>query len=419
MEELDLNELINKYNKYIPQREVEYFKKTGSLDHKKRVVEKLKKAFKNVETSGRGKKLIFFIGAPIEGAVIDLRQVATTDTAVLKVAHNANMSVTRDMIEEHFTAKRWLTKFGVRLPFVSKQEFFDKYNDHSDYGFELDTKFEAGVNINNYTRPDIHEVLNSSISQKKLAYIIDRFYGRFFDSVVKHSKLKFKKVYIGNFEYEEITAEGNKKWDINKSNKLTEWATGKVEYFIKQNRDKYKTLVELYNSKEFKQYIREDLNIISLWTEYELVEADTDTKVEIYNQAEVNLLVNQMLIKSMANQEISNDVKINKIPYEFAKRFYISTLDNETKTLWNMGGETLFEFDNEKDGMLYRLIRDRVLTKSVATIIEEMNFTDVDMSYYEERCKEYEIKLNEILKDRDKMDKLIEEYERNKKGIGD
>ncbi|KRN31621.1 hypothetical protein [Liquorilactobacillus mali] len=419
MEELDLNELINEYNKYIPQREVEYFKKNGSLDHKKRVVEKLKKAFKNVSTSGRGKKLIFFIGAPIEGAVVDLRQVATTDTAVLKVAYNANLSITQDMIGEHFTAKRWLTKFGVRLPFISKDEFFKKYNNHSNYGSEIDTKFEAGVNINNYTKPDIHEVLNSELAQKKIVYVIDRFYGRFFDSVVKHSKLKFKKVYIGNFEHEEITADGNKKWGINKSNKLTEWATGKVEYFIKQNRDKYKTLVELYNSKEFKQYIREDLNIISLWTEYELVEADTDTKVEIDNQAEVNLLVSKMVIKSMTNQEISNDVKINKIPYEFAKRFYISTLDNETKTLWNMGGETLFKFDNEKDGMLYRLIRDRVLTKSVATILEEMNDVEIDMAYYEERCEEYEIKLNEILNNQDKLNKLIEEYERNKKGIGD
>ena len=407
MERLTINELVNKYSEYIPQREVEYFKKTGSLDHKKRVIEKLSKAFKNVETSGRGKKLIFFLGEPIEGAVVDLRQVATTDTAVLKVAYNANLSITQDMIGEHFTAKRWLTKFGVRLPFISKQEFFNKYNNNSDYGAEIET----GVNINDYVQPDIHEVLNSEVAQQQLAYIIDRFYGRFFQSVASHSKLKFEKVYVGN-----LKVETEKNWNINKSVKLDDTVTKEIKSYVKNNRSDYRSLIDLYRSSEFKKFLSTKLNVIEVWTEYELVEAETDKPSKLTNQAEVNLLVSKMLIKSMANQEISNDVKINKIPYEFAKRFYISNLDNETKTLWNMGGETLFEFDNEKDGMLYRLIRDRVLTKSVATVIEEINDVEVNMAYYEERCKEYEIKFNEILKDKDK---LIEEYEQSKKGIGD
>ena len=186
MEKVTINELVTneKYSQYLPKNEIKFFKKMHRFNVKKRVIEKLKRVYSHVECEGRGDHTTFTLGEQIEGAVVDKRSIATTNPVVLKMAQNANMSLTRSMIGEHFTAKRWLSKFGVRLPFISKQEFFDRYNNNSDYGAEIET----GVNINDYVQPDIHEVLNSELAQKQLAYIIDRFYGRFFQSVASHSK---------------------------------------------------------------------------------------------------------------------------------------------------------------------------------------------------------------------------------------
>ncbi|MDN7145164.1 hypothetical protein QS460_04390 [Liquorilactobacillus mali] len=411
MEKLTIEELIKKYPKYVSAKEVEYFEKMHSLKNKKMLINKLKRGFGHVETTGRGSKLVFYLDNPIDSAVIDKRSIATTNIAVLKLAQNADKAITKDMVGTRYISKQWLLKMGLTPIYMSKNDFFKKYNEKSDYGNE----FEAGVDINDYTKPKIWEVLSSELAQKKIAYVIDRFYGRFFQSVVAHSKLKFEKVYVGNLK---IKADTEEKWNINKSVKLNSVQTQIIKKFVEINKERFNSLTELYESKEFNKYIYENLDIISLWTEYELVEAEADTASVITNQAEVTELFADMLVKSIANQEIKPVFDAKKIPYEFMKAFYLSNMDENIKLIYDLEGD--ITLDKEKDNIWYRLVKDRVLTQSVKKLIEDMQGIKADITTYKVNEKEWKNQFNQLVENNKDLEKMLKKYNNwNKKGIGD
>lgn len=390
MENLTINELINKYRDLIPTNELEFFQKNTRFKNKKRVIEKLNRKFQRVETTGRGGKLRFQLDGEMQDAVMDKRSIATTNKAVLLLTQNADNIIGKDMIGKALTSRKWLKEMGLDLIYSYKFELYQAVQTETFYGND-----SIGVDINNYCKPEITDVLNSRLALKNLDMMITRFYGRLFESVKSHSKrLKFEKKIVAR--------KGNADIELNDEQLkiIKKYINQLIQTGVRRN--------DVFENSEFKKMIKKNLKLDRIWTEYELIECLNIKKVEEVNREEITKAVDQMLIDSVANQEFGQRVQsMQVVPYRLEKSVLAAKF-NDYDEFCNLFGEPLFE--NEYDSIFYRMIRDQILTESVASLIYEKQKVKVDMSVFEEKMEAYNLKIKKLAENDKKLARMLKKY---------
>ncbi|MFT9372439.1 hypothetical protein [Liquorilactobacillus hordei] len=367
MEEITINELVTneKYSQYLPKNEIKFFKEMHRFNVKKRVIEKLKRVYSYVECKGRGDRTTFTLGEPIEGAVVDKRSIATTNPVVLKLAQNANMSLTRSMIGEIKTAKQWLRLIGFDLFYINKFELDRKIRELVG-SYDPEIKYSnIDVDLTDYEQPTLLDVFEDYQSRELLIEKIGQFYGYIFRSVESHANIKFEKRYaVLDDEDERIV--------------LTTLEQVTLETFEKNEISEGKSRKDLIKSKEYGEFIHKRFNAKRIWREWELTSCKNGVKNEVNNKSDIFDGCVKMFMSSMVNREIGK----NKIPYEFEIENIKKS--DEIKELIELG--LAVDLTNERtiDNIEFRLIKDRLLVLGTAKIIELMNLDyKVDLTEYE------------------------------------
>ena len=415
MEEITLCELINndKYKSFVTPGDKKYFNEHGYLKEIGRNVKKIKRKYKYVEVIGTGKDVILKLDDKDPNAIVDRRSVSNTKELTIMLSNNFKNKYNGYMLGSRHKAKEWLMITGFRRPYENinelRQEIRESFggNYYSDYD-------KRPVDINNYYEPPVEDLLFNNRALQVLNDEIEDFYAYAFGRMKNHLKnARFDKVLIG------------KDTDTGEVDELSEDETIEYNDFINMNKGKNNTSRKLIRSKKFRDFMFDKLEKSSIWVEYKLVEYNDNTSHNnnMYSKEEMNKAFSDYLIHSMINREVGgfhgvND-KATKIPYKYEKVVILSQQKELIQEFRDLGliNKSLMDitFTNSNDMIWYKIIKDRVLVKSIARIIEISTDYQVNLTEYNNLLGEWDKQFrNEFVQDEDNKALLDDLDEFNK-----